>query len=233
MNKRFSAVLLSLGLLVGTPPLSGEYPTSEDTKHILDLNQAQEVFNRMATLPDIAWNYVDEGCYARCHLMVDVLVEERNQCGQVWAFANGELLHVRTPHHYVQWKYHVAPTVRVRTNAGEYDLVLDPALFRAPVTVQRWLSVMQRRKSTSHPWVCQTVPDQPPMLPSGKRAKGSGYWPGANPAAGPHEHACITMNRFLGRYYCGTGGGATTEEDGPTQLAGYAPLEPSSAPPVP
>ena len=51
-------------------------------------------------------------------------------------------LHAATKNHwqcYVEWTWHVAPTLCVRTSrCGRATYVIDPALFTGPVTVATW-----------------------------------------------------------------------------------------------
>jgi hypothetical protein len=168
---------------------------------IVNPEQAKALFRKMAAQRDIAFHFPVDGCYARAHLMVRRMMRMGFHPGKVWTFAlKGQTLRVRTRfvagRKYVNWGYHVAPTLRVRYPSGKvYLMVIDPSMFRAPVTVSRWVNA-QKPNLSSRIWVSRTRFGQAPTGPDGKRKAGSGYWPGINPRRGPDAHALAVMNYF-------------------------------------
>jgi hypothetical protein len=165
-------------------------------------SEAKRVFAWLAAQKDIAFLVPSEGCFARAHLMVRRMQRLGLRPGKVWTFANRHSLRVRTRYHprgAVEWKYHVAPYLRVRAANGKvYHMVFDPSLFKRPVSVTKWRNVQKKYKN-SRPYVCKTRPGQAPTMPGGKRCAGSGYWPGKNPAGGTDYHARKVM-RLLKPY---------------------------------
>jgi hypothetical protein len=85
-------------------------------------------------------------------------------CAKVWNYAHnypgGAGLKADTPNHpdgYVNWRYHVAPTVKVCDSAGNTrDMVMDPSLFGGPVTVDEW-----RRRQQDDRSRIETTDDKP------------------------------------------------------------------------
>ena len=147
---------------------------------VLTWKQASDIFRLMKDQKDIAFGYRNDGCFARAHCMVRRMQSLGVTPGKAWAFANPDALVVRTPRGVVEWRYHVAPTVRVRLATGDYDLVIDPSLFDRPVSPAAWLGAM-RQKGKGAPHLSLTAWGEAPVLASGDRAPGTGYWPGDDP----------------------------------------------------
>jgi hypothetical protein len=162
--------------------------------------QAAQIFRWMAGQQDIAFRYVADGCYARCHLMVQRMLAHGWKPYKVWSFENGEPLYVKTDYHsggHVTWRYHVAPILRVRMSNGQQAWrVIDPSMFPEPVSIARWSGAQKRRGSRYSPYVTVTRLGQAPVDVHGKRLAGSGYWTGADPPGGLGAHARQTMRRY-------------------------------------
>jgi hypothetical protein len=165
----------------------------------IGLDQARKLFNTMAAQKDISFRFPTDGCYARAHIMVRRLQHMGYKPGKVWSFARkGESLRVKTandPKGFVQWGYHVAPTIKTRLSNGKvYDLVIDPSMFRGLVTVSTWAKA-QKTTQNRLPFICKTRIGQAPTGPDGKKP-GTGYWPGADPKRGADFHAVNLMKYF-------------------------------------
>jgi Glutaminase len=93
--------------------------------------------------PCIPFLYPDDGCWGRAHEMCRLMQLERLHPRKVWIQGS---LHVATrnnPQCYVDWSWHVAPTLCVR-GPGFFehkDMVIDPSLFTTPVTEEQWKAV--------------------------------------------------------------------------------------------
>jgi hypothetical protein len=146
---------------------------------------------------------VDDGCYARCHLMVLHMQALGLRPAKVWTFANGEPLHVRRPEdrsRFVTWKYHVAPILRVRAASGkEAWMVFDPSMFRQPVTVATWAGAQRRPNSPHRPHVCLTRLGQAPVNEREVRCEGSGYWTGKDPVGDLTAFSRMKMREYKAR----------------------------------
>jgi Glutaminase len=118
--------------------------------------KAQQVFNAMAATscdpltvpaPCIPFRYPDDGCWARAHEMCRLMINMGLSPRKVWIdHSSGSMLHVSTrnnPSCYVEWFWHVAPTLCVRgpTFFHTRPMVIDPALFTSPVTEATWKGV--------------------------------------------------------------------------------------------
>ncbi len=192
-------LILAAGL--GTPPaVKAAPPAAVAAADKTDAKEVSRAFARLAKLPDVPWKYPVDGCFARAHRSVEVLSDLGFRPKKVWAFPSGpDPLWVATswaPKGYVQWGYHVAAALPVKKDGKTTFFVLDPALFDRPVSVREWAAAMKRADDTPLPFTCLTDPGQPPTLPTGKKALGSGYWPGPDPKEGIDANASRTLERY-------------------------------------
>ncbi len=123
----------------------------------ISAQRAQTVFNQMSATscapltvpaPCIPFLYPDDGCWARAHEMARLMIAMGLSPRKVWIQG---WLHTPTrnnPNCFVNWGWHVAPTLCVRTRWwwlllfwGGQKMVIDPSLFTTPVTVSQWKSV--------------------------------------------------------------------------------------------
>lgn len=118
---------------------------------------AQQVFDAMAAkscdpltvpAPCIPFRYPDDGCWGRAHEMCRLMVAMGLSPQKVWIerVAPG-YLHVDTrnnPDCFVEWGWHVAPTLCVRHWRWPWPwwktgrMVIDPSMFTTPVTKAAW-----------------------------------------------------------------------------------------------
>lgn len=196
-DKGFEVQILARFTLTKVPPrpATGTLPASETVSY----QQAVQIFNWLATQGDIAFRFPIDGCYARAHLMIRRMQKRGFKPYKVWTFANGdEQLRVRTANHprgYVEWKYHVAPIVRVQTANGQRWYVIDPALFKSPVSITQWKTAQKRPGARYDPYVTLTRLGQAPKDPKGERMAGTGYWPGRDPR-NVDRHAVSVMKLY-------------------------------------
>jgi hypothetical protein len=164
------------------------------------LAKAKEEFKLMAGQKDIAFRYPIDGCYARAELMIERMRQRGLYPSRVWSVANGEELYAVTKNvkkGYVTWSYHVAPILRVRVDASTQRwYVIDPSLFTQPVLIEQWERAQMRPKSTHTPYITVTRVGEAPVWVDHKRKPGTGYWPGADPSEGLHNHAVTTMKAY-------------------------------------
>lgn len=119
------------------PDVEDEFSPPTKNPSILTLTQAEKIFNKIKKMKDISFQYQQDGCFARAHIMADRLknnfqVESR----KIWA--TGVLSPANNPQ--VQWCYHVAPIIQVRnSNGGIVEMVIDPSISSTLLTKEDWL----------------------------------------------------------------------------------------------
>ena len=132
--------------------------------------RAQQVFNAMASAtcnpltvppPCIPFMYPDDGCWGRAHEMCRLMLDLGVYPAKVWIDAVTGRLHANTrnnPNCFVEWGWHVAPTICVRRWSWfcfwSQDMVIDPSLFTTPVSKATWKSVQNNPTATltDTPW---------------------------------------------------------------------------------
>jgi hypothetical protein len=117
--------------------------------------RAQEIFDAMSATscnpngiaaPCIPFLYPDDGCWARAHEMRRLMNLMGIYPKKVWIDGSLHTLTRNNPICYVDWGWHVAPTICVRKSWLLWwwpaeRMVIDPALFTTPVTKDQWKSV--------------------------------------------------------------------------------------------
>src|ERR1700730_606417 len=120
----------------------------------ISMTKAQQVFDAMNATscnpltvppPCIPFLYPDDGCWARAHEMCRLMINMALSPRKVWIRASLRL-HVNTrntPACYVEWGWHVAPTLCVRGPSffQTQCMVIDPSLFTTPVSKATWKGV--------------------------------------------------------------------------------------------
>lgn len=115
--------------------------------------KAQQVFDAMnatscdpltVPAPCIPFPYPDDGCFARAHEMCRLMINMGHTPKKVWIHRQPPAyLHVDTKNHpdcYVDWNWHVAPTLCMRGPRffQVQDVVIDPSLSSTPVSKALW-----------------------------------------------------------------------------------------------
>lgn len=139
--------------------------------HCPSAARAQQIFDAMAATscnpltvpaPCIPFLYPDDGCWARAHEMCRIMISMGLSPRKVWIdHSPGYWLHVNTRNHpqcYVEWGWHVAPTLCVRGSAffSTQRMVIDPSLFATPVSKATWKGVQGDPGAT----LTETGPEQ-------------------------------------------------------------------------
>ena len=110
----------------------------EGEKKTISLKKAKKLFDQQAKRSDISWNYQDDGCFARAHLMTRDFKKSGVTSDKVWA--RGDFKIIAKDGHLIEWNYHVAPIVYVKQNGKVEKYVIDPSVADEPVTVEDWLN---------------------------------------------------------------------------------------------
>ena len=120
----------------------------------MSMTKAQQVFDSMnatscnpltVPVPCIPFLYPDDGCWGRAHEMCRLMINMGLSPRKVWIEASTRL-HVNTrnnPACFVEWHWHVAPTLCVRGPSffQTQSMVIDPSLFATPVSKATWKGV--------------------------------------------------------------------------------------------
>lgn len=177
------------------------HPAHPDIKDCLTPRDAVRLFDYFNDLSYIAFNYSENGCFARAHLMcreIEDLSEGRITPLKIWADGDrpfGRLSPVM-PNGYpaeIEWGYHVTAGAYVLDAQGRiFPAVFDPSLFDGPVTVDEWRDAMN------------ALPEQIALTPfGGDSPKGSHtgyhYFADAKPPRNPDASALSMMERYLRR----------------------------------
>ena len=97
----------------------------------------------------ISFQYCEDGCYARAQKMCTILNNRYHyDTHKIFSFANAgsDVLSVKANKWggcCVNWWYHVAPLVNIKTPTGTKAYVFDPAMFDQPVLLSAWLHAQQ------------------------------------------------------------------------------------------
>ncbi len=148
----------------GQNVLAGLMPIDNTTSNLVsmvpDMATAQLMFNYItkqccalagpyAIDYCISFQYCEDGCYARAHKMCNIINTKFNYATQkIFSFANtgSDQLCVKGEKWggcCVNWWYHVAPLLTIKTPTGPKAFVFDPAMFDQPVLLSTWLHAQE------------------------------------------------------------------------------------------
>jgi len=109
---------------------------------VIYYTDALDIFNYLADQDDIAFNFVEDGCYARAHIMCKKLRDLGITPQKAWSGLqpgnNDNIKVIFHDAHKIEWGYHVAPVLEVKKGYNTELIVFDPSLFDAPVTIREW-----------------------------------------------------------------------------------------------
>lgn len=113
----------------------------------LSVTEAVALFDRLANMDHLAFDWAKEGCYARAHLMCREIQDHGHMPSKAWAFEEEKGLTLLTPEMgQVKWWYHVAPALPVQRANGDVQLcVFDPAIYDGPVPLEQWATMFGAR----------------------------------------------------------------------------------------
>ena len=94
-----------------------------------------------------AYQYPEEGCFMRAHLMAKKLESVGILSAKVFAWGSNfeNTLRIKNPYTFEwnYWRYHIAVSVVLKTAAGEYvPMIIDPSLSFNPLTMAEWFQLM-------------------------------------------------------------------------------------------
>lgn len=142
---------------------TGFFNSAPDAASVVTPARAMEIFEELAGMPNMAYGYTDDGCYARAHLMCKKMIDMNVVPEKAWAFETpARELTVNFPHGEQVWWFHVAPTLGVDTGTGQrYEkMAFDPSLFDGPVPIKKWGEVMHADPKSIFVTPCGKAPPQ-------------------------------------------------------------------------
>lgn len=130
-------------------------PTPKKPPGSLTFQEAKQWFDDFKNDKSIPWDYPNDCCYNRAEVMARKLNAAGVKAGKVWNYAptgpGAKPLKVNTPNDpkgYVEWGYHVAPTVPVVQPDGTVvPMVMDPSIADKPITPQEWKDMQSQPAS--------------------------------------------------------------------------------------
>jgi hypothetical protein len=142
----------AMGVINTTDPgLTPVIPDMQTAQRMFDYieHQCCQLAGPYAIDHCITFQYCPDGCYARAHKMCWILNNTYKYATQkVFSFANTghDELCVKAEKWggcCINWWYHVAPLVTIKTPTGPKAYVFDPAMFDQPVTLYTWLHAQE------------------------------------------------------------------------------------------
>jgi hypothetical protein len=102
--------------------------------------------------PCIPFLYPDDGCWGRAHEMCRLMINDGASPRKVWIYGWLHTLTKNNPNCFVDWGWHVAPTLCVWKcwwwPFSSEEQVIDPSLFTTPVSRETWKSVQGDANAT-------------------------------------------------------------------------------------
>lgn len=116
--------------------------TAKKAREMFDLCATQTCNPLTVPPPCIPFLYPDDGCWARAHEMCRLMINAGVYPKKVWIDGNLHTLTKNNPACFVDWGWHVAPTLCVKRGwFRRREEVIDPSLFTGPVTKATWKGV--------------------------------------------------------------------------------------------
>ena len=108
-----------------------KYPSEKDV---------QDLFRKARLMTDIPFDYKDEGCFARAHILARRFENMGITVKKAWI--QGDLRLRGTD---INWSFHVAPLIEAKDNKGNIvQYVIDPSVTDVAVTLDEWVASMDK-----------------------------------------------------------------------------------------
>ncbi len=114
----------------------------------LSVTEAVALFDHLANMDHLAFDWPKDGCYARTHLMCREMQALGHVPSKAWAFEadDAPLQFVGGNDVRYNWWYHVAAALPVcMPDGGVTVCVFDPSIYDGPVPVAQWASGIRAR----------------------------------------------------------------------------------------
>ena len=123
---------------VDEPPLLVRPVTMARATELFQLVAGQTCDPADETPTCIPFLYPDNGCWGRASEACRLIIAAGEQPAKLWIYGQMAVQTLNNPDCQVEWMWHVAAMLEVLTDDGSQPVVLDPALFAAPVSVAEW-----------------------------------------------------------------------------------------------
>src|SRR5258707_548100 len=111
IGEALSAAWRAVTSLFSSKPVAS--PTAPCPYAAMSQEQAQKLFDKLKSQPQIPFDYPKDCCYSRANEMCRIMKAQGVPCGKAWNYAHdfpaGSGLHVATPNDpsgSVSWRYH-------------------------------------------------------------------------------------------------------------------------------
>ncbi len=135
-----SILLTGVLAVLAKPDLSraSETTGTRSLVSIVSLKDLASIYKEVLGLDYIPFQYLETGCDFRAHEIARHLESKSIYVGK--AYAEGKMLVRRSAisNDVIEWAFHIAPLIKVKTRNGILDFVIDPALFTTPVSLDVW-----------------------------------------------------------------------------------------------
>ena len=143
------AVPASLSALEAAPAGSIPTPSQLDSYESYYFEHTNPELQRdLGGLKELAFGYIPDGCYARAHIMDEILGNHGINNAKLFCLGT---LHAGDGNRFfpqgVDWSYHVAPLVVVNDNGTLGLRVVDPAIDQHPITPEDWITRIDPSRS--------------------------------------------------------------------------------------
>lgn len=115
--------------------------------------QLRTEFAKLAADPEIPFEYIIDGCYARAHLMCDTMHKDNINASKIFCMVEnpygGGRLTAENKYMQAKWWYHVAPLVWAVDSQSKQvvPFVMDPSMDKGPMRAEEWIHKMWDEKT--------------------------------------------------------------------------------------
>ncbi len=118
---------------------------------IPSLAELKEEFKKLASDPEVPFEYIVDGCYARAHHMCETMMKDNINCGKMFVMIEnlygGGMLTAKNKFMNAEWWYHVAPITFAKDSKTEKieGYIIDPSMADHPLKAEEWIGMMRSK----------------------------------------------------------------------------------------
>lgn len=107
------------------------------------LSELNQEFQKLAADPNIPFEYIRDGCYARAHVMCDTMNKDGIPSAKLFVMVDdpeNTALSAKNRYMDAQWWYHVAPMCMASDADGQVKpYMMDPSVADHPIQPSEWV----------------------------------------------------------------------------------------------